>query len=384
MRQKHINFTKHAILKRKDGSIMAYKLKTSFRYEGKRYYVYGETETELAVNKAMKLRDLQEQKVIESNMLVKDWSREWLETYKLNSCNEKTYKDYEHRLSKFILPKIGHLRLKDVKPVHLQQIMQGVSNKSQSYIDRVHQCVCQMFTAAENNDLIVKSPARGLIKPKGTKGSHRSITDYERTIIKKVIEYHKHGLWVDLMLSCGLRTGETARVKVMHFDYDKKLLFIDGTKNHNAKRYVPVPDHILDKVKATEKDPFEYLFTNETGRPIQPHNRGRMWKSFKTAMHKEMGGAVKYNTIVEPCMVSPDLVPYCLRHTFCTDCQDAGIPINIAKELMGHSDISLTARIYTHYTETSLNNAAEKLDAFRTGGTPSSTPKNSENSGKII
>lgn len=362
---------------------MAYKMKTSFRYEGKRYYVYGNDETELAVNKAMKLRDLQEQKVIESNMLVKDWAKEWLETYKINSCNDKTYKDYVHRLEKYILPIIGHLRIKDVKPVHLQHIMQRNSNLSQSRIDKLHQCICQIFNTAVINDLIVKSPAIGLVKPKGTKGSHRSITDYERQIIKKVIEYHKHGLWIDLMLSCGLRTGETARVKVMHFDYDKKLLFVDGTKNNNAKRYVPVPDHILDKVKATGKDPFEYLFTNQSGVPIKPHNRGRMWKSFKTAMHKEMGGQVKYNAIVEPCMVSPDLVPYCLRHTFCTDCQDAGIPINVAKELMGHSDISLTARIYTHYTDTSLNSAAKKLAAFRGDSTPSSTPKNSENSGNL-
>ena len=360
---------------------MAYKMKTSFRYEGKRYYVYGNTESELAVNKAMRLRDLQEQKVIESNMLVKDWAKEWMETYKMNSCNDKTYKDYEHRLSKYILPKIGHLRLKDVKPVHLQQVMQSVSNMSQSRIDKIHQCITQIFTAAENNDLIVKSPARGLSKPKGYSGTHRSITDYERMIIKRVIEYHKHGLWIDLILSCGLRTGETSRVKVMHFDFDKKLLFIDGTKNNNAKRYVPVPDHILEKVKATGKDPFEYLFTNEAGHPIKPHNRGRMWKSFKTAMHAEMGGQLYYGAIVEPCMVAPDLVPYCLRHTFCTDCQDAGVPINVAKELMGHSDISLTARIYTHYTETSLNNAAEKLATFRTGCTPGCTPNNSGNSG---
>ena len=71
-----------------------------------------------------------------------------------------------------------------------------------------------------------KSPARGLNKPKGTSGSHRAITDEERRVILKVAKTHKHGLWVKLMLFCGLRTGETARVKVCHFDFEKKLLFI--------------------------------------------------------------------------------------------------------------------------------------------------------------
>lgn len=340
-------------------------MRKAFTFEGRRYYVSGKDDTECEVKKAIKIRDLQEGVVIDSSMLVADWSKEWMRTYKKGSCDDKTYKDYQHRLDEYILPVIGKIKLKDVKPVHLQNIMQNVSSMSQSRIDKMYQCLCQMFTVAENNDLLTKSPTRGLVKPKGTKGSHRSITDQEREIILKVAENHKYGLWVKIMLYCGLRTGETVRIKMMHFDFDKKLLFVDGTKTSNAKRYVPVPDEILEEIKSLNKDPFEYLFTNETGRQVQPHNRGRMWKSFKKAMHVEMGGKLYRGSIVPPCMVADDLVPYCLRHTFCTDLQDAGVPINVAKELMGHSDISLTASIYTHYTETSLNNAAEMMKLFR-------------------
>lgn len=340
-------------------------MRGAFTYEGKRYYVSGKDATEVAVKKALKLKDLEEGKRIESNMLVRDWSNEWLQTYKMGTCNDKTFKDYETRLDKYILPEIGHIRLKDVKPVHLQRVMQNISAMSQSRIDKIHQCLGQVFTAAEENDLIQKSPTRGLKKPKGHSGTHRAITDEERKVILKVSQTHKHGLWVKLMLFCGLRTGETARVKLCHFDFEKKLLFIDGTKTDNAKRMVPVPDDILQEVKGLKKDPFDYLFTNETGRPIQPHNRGRMWKSFKRAMHIEMGGQVFRDAIVPPFMVADDLVPYCLRHTFCTDLQDAGVPINVAKDLMGHSDISLTAKIYTHRTNISINMAAEMMEKFR-------------------
>jgi len=40
-----------------------------------------------------------------------------------------------------------------------------------------------------------------------------------------------------------------------------------------------------------------------------------------------------------------------LRHTFFTDCQAAGVPLNVAKEWMGHSDISVTAKTYTHMVD---------------------------------
>ena len=61
--------------------------------------------------------------------------------------------------------------------------------------------------------------------------------------------------------------------------------------------------------------------------------------------------------------VSP-LTPYCLRHTYGTDLQRAGVPLNIAKAAMGHSDIAVTANTYTHTTDESLREAAEKLNAL--------------------
>jgi site-specific recombinase XerD len=55
-------------------------------------------------------------------------------------------------------------------------------------------------------------------------------------------------------------------------------------------------------------------------------------------------------------------VLYCLRHTYCTDLQRAGVPLNIAKYLMGHNDISVTANIYTHTTDDDINSAAKKIN----------------------
>ena len=65
---------------------------------------------------------------------------------------------------------------------------------------------------------------------------------------------------------------------------------------------------------------------------------------------------------VPPYRVADDLVLYCYRHTYCTDLQDAGVPINIAKDLMGHADISITSKIYTHSTEKSFNSARQLIN----------------------
>jgi len=61
-------------------------------------------------------------------------------------------------------------------------------------------------------------------------------------------------------------------------------------------------------------------------------------------------------------VVAPDLVPYCLRHTYCTDLQTNGVPLKVASYLMGHANISVTANIYTHVTDGAISDAAALID----------------------
>lgn len=82
------------------------------------------------------------------------------------------------------------------------------------------------------------------------------------------------------------------------------------------------------------------------------------------------GAKVYRNQVVEhgePDELWNTLTPYCLRHTYCTDLQDAGVPINIAKYLMGHSDITVTANIYTHKTDNTLEIAASLIEQAMEG-----------------
>ena len=74
-----------------------------------------------------------------------------------------------------------------------------------------------------------------------------------------------------------------------------------------------------------------------------------------------MGAKVYRNQIIES-VVAEDLVPYCLRHTYCTDLEIAGVPLNVAKLLMGHSDVSVTANIYTHKSDEAILEAARKIE----------------------
>ncbi len=86
-----------------------------------------------------------------------------------------------------------------------------------------------------------------------------------------------------------------------------------------------------------------------------------------------MGYKVYRNQLVPPYPLADDFVPYDLRHTFCTDLQKKGIDIRTAQYLMGHSDIQMTANIYTHADTSTIPEAARLMHGTTGGTTPETT-----------
>ena len=84
------------------------------------------------------------------------------------------------------------------------------------------------------------------------------------------------------------------------------------------------------------------------------------------------GCRVYRNELLPPFPLAEDFVPYCLRHTYCTDLQKKGVDIRTAQYLMGHADIQMTANIYTHADQSTITKAAELIAK---SATVSATPK---------
>jgi integrase len=56
---------------------------------------------------------------------------------------------------------------------------------------------------------------------------------------------------------------------------------------------------------------------------------------------------------------------YDLRHTFATRLADAGVPLSVIADLLGHSDIRMTKR-YSHATDKAKREAVQKLTKIET------------------
>ena len=134
-------------------------------------------------------------------------------------------------------------------------------------------------------------------------------------------------------------------------------------------RCVPIPMILLNRLKLeyeSIRDNNVLICTNTRGEHYTKSSINDLWKNFKREMNIAAGCKVhpQKHQIMPPYFVPDDLTLYCYRHTYCTDLQAAGVPINVAKELMGHEDIAVTSKIYTHKSDMALNNAAELIDKY--------------------
>lgn len=334
-----------------------YKYNTSFRYDGRTYYVHADTKRELGEKIANKKAEVDKGKWLhEGNTTVEDWARNAVATYKINQ-SAGTKKNYNYMMETFVLPDIGKMKLKDVRRMDCQQVLNEQSGRSKSQVEAVRQILKFIFRTAVEDGLILKSPADGIITPKFTQGKRRAITFSERYHLLRCYLKDNHYVLFLLMLYCGCRPEEACECKGNDIQKlgDANVLHIRGTKTANSDRMVPIPDVLYKRIRDT--DPDDYIATNSAGRHHSESSYKRLRERLYRDMNISMGCETYRNALIPPFPLAEDFVPYCLRHTFCTHCAEIGLPLVTTQRLMGHADIRMTANVYSHVGDTLIQDA---------------------------
>lgn len=345
----------------------------TFTFDGKRYDITAKTDKELTEKIALKKDSLKKGRILtDSAMTVQHWSEQWLKVYVDGKVSEGWVESQKSILKNHIIPHLGRMKIRTVKSIHIQNLLNELNGASQSQISKVLIVLNGVFNTAKYNQLILSNPVEGVKRPiPAKKIPRRSITPTERKYILAVANRHHGGLFIKIMLYCGLRPGEVAALQWRHINLKKRTILVqqavkrDGTigepKSTAGIRSVPIPALLLPDLSASS-GAFSYVCLNMHENRYTKTAIRKMWENFVRELNIEMGCQVFRNKLLPPYRVANDLTLYCLRHTYCTDLQAAGIPINVAKELMGHSDIRTTSSIYTHQSEESFWDAAGALE----------------------
>lgn len=134
-----------------------------------------------------------------------------------------------------------------------------------------------------------------------------------------------------LMLRCGLRVSEVARLKASDVDWEQGALLVRQGKGRKDRRVYISPDALLGLRECLRQRPVtvvgDNLFWNRK-RPGQP-------LSIK-AIQKKMERYAKAAGIIASC--------HSLRHTFASNLLEEGAEVVSIKEFLGHSSVTSSER----------------------------------------
>lgn len=156
--------------------------------------------------------------------------------------------------------------------------------------------------------------------------------------------------------SCGLRLREALDLHVEQVDSGRMLLHIRRGKG-GIDRLVPVPPALLTLLRAhwrTHRNPV-WMFPAPRRRPARPVADPAIGPIDSTVLQRAFTRAVTDSGVPKRAHV------HTLRHSYATHLLEAGVPLALIQEYLGHSSPSTTS-IYTHVTRELRDAAVDPIN----------------------
>ena len=146
-------------------------------------------------------------------------------------------------------------------------------------------------------------------------------------------------------LHSGMRKSEILSLKWENINLQDNLITILAQKN-GKKSYLPISNTLkLELIKLFESKSSKYVFVN----PITNSPYVNIRNNFKKVL--DVAGITNFTF-------------HALRHTACTRLIEAGVSLDVVKEIMRHSNISITLEVYNHIKQDRKFEAIKALENY--------------------
>jgi len=302
---------------------------------------------------------------------------EYLDTWLTgkHALKPKTISLYRDMANNYLIPHLGDIKLLELRAPHLDRMYAAITMGkrgrplSPSTIRRVHAVLRSALNTAVKRRLIPYSPAEHIeLSPENPKRPKPWSVGESHLFLDHVATDRLAPLY-ELMLTTGLRRGEAIGLRWEDVDLEGSVLFVTqqitevhgravvGTpKTKRGTRLVPLDAETVSMLRRhREAHDLErvawgpawneagLVFTREDGRLLRPEYATRHFQALAAAMGL------------------PAIRLHDLRHTHASLALAAGVEMKVVSERLGHSQISVTADLYTHVSRGVGQAAADQI-----------------------
>jgi integrase len=353
----------------------------------RRKFVYAATERDaIAELKKLHARTVGGQVIASSTPTVGSYLNDWFATNK-EEWRPSTRRGYRSAIDNHLIPAFGPRRLESLTPLLIQKWI--TTHKDQHGARRRVEVALSVLSSACSDamrlQLIASNPVEFTTTPKRTKKPILSYDVEQASAFVTAASTHRLGALFSVAIACGLRqgeamglrwddvnleTGEIAIEQQLQRDDDGNLVSAP-TKSEKSKRALLLPPSCLETLKRHRTQQLEerlkcgarwtdtgYVFTTYRipgkkststrliGQPLQPRNVTRVLDAIVKAANL------------------PHIGFHALRHSAASILIAQGVDLARVSQLLGHSEMRLTANTYGHLLKQTAETAAQHMDVL--------------------
>lgn len=327
----------------------------------------------------------QEEKQESKKIFFIDYLKDWYEALK-PSLQPNTVYNYNKIVFRKIIPYFEPkgFTLEDFKAKDIQDYYtycQKYENLSGNTVCKHHAIIRKCLQTALKQELVKKNVADLVDRPKIQKYMAKTMTEEE---IKKFIEFIKDSYFyipTFLSLHYGLRRSEALGLLWSNIDFENKTILIGNTvieienrkiinrkRTKTASSYRTLPltqavENFLRKLKQ-EQEKYKKMYGSYYNRDYEDNvcvtDNGELIKPQYLTQH--------FKLVIRKLGFDDRLTFHSLRHTFATRIYSRGGDFKMLQGLLGHSNISTTFDIYTHFPSSKIDEASKIIEEVGNAG----------------
>ena len=296
----------------------------------------------------------------------------WLSSSKA-SIKRTTWTHYNQVMHSYVIPFIGHVKVKDLRPDQIQGLYdQLLAQGGGTYtVIKIHTVLRSALSQAVKTGMIGRNPA-SVTKP--PKAPFREMKIYDESQVNQMLVSSKNNRLDALYhfaVTTGMRQIELLGLKWADLNWknqtikiERQLVRPDGRgiqsappKTKFGRRILTLGTRTIEVLKCHKKHQqsevqsagdrwieHDLIFPNTLGNPIHPRN---LLRDFYQLLRDAGLPKIRFHD---------------LRHTSASLMLNHGVPLIVVCRRLGHSKPSITLDVYGHLIPGTQLEAAEKID----------------------
>ena len=311
-----------------------------------------------------------------SAVTVTGYLREWQVSHSV-AVKPKTMAGYRELAERYVIPRIGGMRLQAVRPGTLSRLYRdllaggGHNGRplSPRTVEMVHRMLSKAFRdAVRVEQLIPSSPVERATRPRVRTAEPKIIwTPAQLREFLTLASQHRLRAFYRLAAYTGARRGELLHLRWSDIDLDgAEVTFTGSTDVVGGERIEGTTKGGRSRVVSLDLRTVEVMREHRKAQVAEQLAAGEWWQGDGDLVFRAEDGAPLYPSSVSSLMrrlVAASELPHArlhdLRHLHATTLLLAGVPVHVVAARLGHADPSITLKVYAHVLREQAAGVAE-------------------------